>query len=81
MFRLTSTVSRTLYGLRTQAIKPFAVTTNSILAASTQLVSPVRSFKTKSAVKKMCPDCYLVRRKGRVFVYCKSNGKHKQRQG
>lgn len=44
-------------------------------------LSLTRTFKTKSAVKKFCKDCYLVRRKGRVYVYCKSNGKHKQRQG
>lgn len=40
-----------------------------------------RGFKSKSAIKKFCKDCYIVRRKGRVYVYCKSNGKHKQRQG
>ncbi|KAH3686039.1 hypothetical protein WICPIJ_003039 [Wickerhamomyces pijperi] len=41
----------------------------------------VRGFKVKTAVKKMCDDCYVVRRKGRVYVYCKTNKKHKQRQG
>lgn len=40
-----------------------------------------QSFKVRSAVKKFCADCYIVRRKGRVYVYCKSNKKHKQRQG
>lgn len=40
-----------------------------------------RGFKVKTAVKKMCTDCYVVRRKGRVYVYCKTNKKHKQRQG
>ncbi|CCH59356.1 hypothetical protein TBLA_0B05240 [Henningerozyma blattae CBS 6284] len=38
-------------------------------------------FKVRSAVKKFCPDCYIVRRKGKVYVYCKGNKKHKQRQG
>ncbi|SCU88388.1 LAMI_0D09912g1_1 [Lachancea mirantina] len=41
----------------------------------------VRGFKVRTAVKKFCSDCYMVRRKGRVYVYCKSNKKHKQRQG
>lgn len=41
----------------------------------------VREMKTRLSVKLFCPDCYFVRRKGRVFVYCKSHGKHKQRQG
>ncbi|KAM8966584.1 large ribosomal subunit protein bL36m [Pelodytes ibericus] len=38
-------------------------------------------MKTKSSVTKRCKDCYIVRRRGRIFVYCKSNNKHKQRQG
>lgn len=47
------------------------------------LITPglVRGFKVKTAVKKFCNDCYMVRRKGRIYVYCKSNKKHKQRQG
>ncbi|QLG73466.1 hypothetical protein HG535_0E05500 [Zygotorulaspora mrakii] len=40
-----------------------------------------RGFKVRTSVKKFCSDCYIVRRKGRVYVYCKSNKKHKQRQG
>ncbi|KAH3903436.1 mitochondrial 54S ribosomal protein bL36m SCDLUD_001075 [Saccharomycodes ludwigii] len=40
-----------------------------------------RTFKVRTSVKKFCSDCYIVRRKGRVYVYCKSNKKHKQRQG
>ncbi|SCW00497.1 LAFE_0C05490g1_1 [Lachancea fermentati] len=47
------------------------------------LMNPIicRGFKVRTAVKKFCNDCYMVRRKGRVYVYCKSNKKHKQRQG
>ncbi|KAK9320647.1 ribosomal protein L36-domain-containing protein [Lipomyces orientalis] len=40
-----------------------------------------RGIKVRSSVKKLCPDCYVVIRKGRVLVRCKSNPKHKQRQG
>ncbi|CCE92984.1 mitochondrial 54S ribosomal protein bL36m TDEL_0F01730 [Torulaspora delbrueckii] len=40
-----------------------------------------RGFKVRTSVKKFCSECYIVRRKGRVYVYCKSNKKHKQRQG
>ncbi|CDO94919.1 unnamed protein product [Kluyveromyces dobzhanskii CBS 2104] len=43
--------------------------------------SMTRGFKVRTAIKKFCSDCYMVRRKGRVYVYCKSNKKHKQRQG
>jgi large subunit ribosomal protein L36 len=41
----------------------------------------VRTFKVRSAVKKLCPSCASVRRKGKVYIICKENKKHKQRQG
>ena len=28
----------------------------------------------------MCADCKVVRRRGKVFIICKTNPKHKQRQ-
>ncbi|HQO27607.1 MAG TPA: 50S ribosomal protein L36 [Candidatus Pacearchaeota archaeon] len=37
-------------------------------------------MRVKSSIKKLCHDCKLVRRKGRLRVVCK-NPKHKQRQG
>ncbi|MEA2113109.1 MAG: 50S ribosomal protein L36 [Patescibacteria group bacterium] len=37
-------------------------------------------MKVKSSVKKICAQCKIVRRKGRVRVICK-DPKHKQRQG
>ncbi|XP_050651289.1 39S ribosomal protein L36, mitochondrial [Macaca thibetana thibetana] len=41
---------------------------------------PVLSFKTKVVLKKRCRDCYLVKRRGRWYVCCKTNPRHKQRQ-
>ncbi len=38
-------------------------------------------MRVKSSVKKICRHCQIVRRKGRVYVICKKNPKHKQRQG
>jgi ribosomal protein L36 len=38
-------------------------------------------MKVRSAIKKMCTDCYIVKRGNTRFVYCKKHGKHKQRQG
>lgn len=38
-------------------------------------------MKVKASVKKICKDCKIVRRKGRVYVICNANKKHKQRQG
>ncbi|MEX2514890.1 MAG: 50S ribosomal protein L36 [Candidatus Paceibacterota bacterium] len=37
-------------------------------------------MKVKASVKKRCPKCKVVRRKGRVYVTCE-NPRHKQRQG
>lgn len=38
-------------------------------------------MKVRASVKKRCEWCYVVRRKGRLYIYCKKNPKHKQRQG
>ncbi|KAM0043756.1 putative ribosomal protein L36 [Helianthus debilis subsp. tardiflorus] len=38
-------------------------------------------MKVRSSVKKMCEFCRTVKRRGRVFVLCSANPKHKQRQG
>ena len=37
-------------------------------------------MKVRPSVKKMCDNCKIVKRRGRVVVIC-SNPKHKQRQG
>ncbi|MDD5318447.1 MAG: 50S ribosomal protein L36 [Candidatus Pacebacteria bacterium] len=38
-------------------------------------------MKVKTSVKAMCAKCKVVRRKGYLYVVCKSNPRHKQRQG
>ncbi|MEK7451386.1 MAG: 50S ribosomal protein L36 [Patescibacteria group bacterium] len=38
-------------------------------------------MKVRSSVKKICQNCKTVRRCGRIYVICKKNPKHKQRQG
>ncbi|XP_030475747.2 uncharacterized protein LOC115692909 [Syzygium oleosum] len=38
-------------------------------------------MKIRSSVKKMCEFCKTVKRRGRVYVVCSANPKHKQRQG
>ncbi|HTP05184.1 MAG TPA: 50S ribosomal protein L36 [Nitrospirota bacterium] len=37
-------------------------------------------MKVRSSVRKICPKCTLIRRKGIVRVIC-DNARHKQRQG
>lgn len=39
------------------------------------------SMKVRASVKKMCEFCRTVKRRGRVYILCTSNPKHKQRQG
>ncbi|CDR41662.1 CYFA0S07e04764g1_1 [Cyberlindnera fabianii] len=57
--------------------------TKQAFGSSFAVIQPTlaRGFKVRTSVKKLCDDCYVVRRKGRVYVYCKTNKKHKQRQG
>ena len=38
-------------------------------------------MKVKSSIRRLCVECYLVRRKHRLFVQCRKNPKHRQRQG
>lgn len=51
-------------------------------------------MKAKASIKKRCADCYLVKRRKKVvgkngsikikptyYIYCKSNPRHKQKQG
>lgn len=43
-------------------------------------------MKVKASVKKRCEHCYFVQRRNSagkkvVYVYCKRNTRHKQRQG
>uniref|UniRef100_A0A3Q1HR93 Ribosomal protein n=1 Tax=Anabas testudineus TaxID=64144 RepID=A0A3Q1HR93_ANATE len=44
-------------------------------------IQPSAGMKTKSALRRRCKDCFFVRRRGHLFVFCKTNPKHKQRQG
>ncbi|KZT30558.1 hypothetical protein NEOLEDRAFT_1053013 [Neolentinus lepideus HHB14362 ss-1] len=37
-----------------------------------------RGMKVRSSVKVMCDGCSFVRRKGRIYVICSKNPKHKQ---
>lgn len=45
------------------------------------VANQIRGMKVRSAAKKMCRNCRSVKRKGRVYIICKSNPRHKQRQG
>ncbi|TKY85425.1 hypothetical protein EX895_005587 [Sporisorium graminicola] len=57
----------------------WAATQSSPLAKS--LEQQQRGMKVRSSVKKFCDGCSVVRRKGRLYVICSKDPKHKQRQG
>lgn len=38
------------------------------------------SMKVRSSVKRICENCKIVRRRGKLYVIC-DNPRHKQRQG
>jgi large subunit ribosomal protein L36 len=38
-------------------------------------------MKVRTSVKKICRDCKTVKRNGVLFVICKTEPRHKQRQG
>ncbi|HET9678732.1 MAG: 50S ribosomal protein L36 [Buchnera aphidicola (Tetraneura akinire)] len=38
-------------------------------------------MKVRASVKKMCRNCKVVRRRNVIRIICKSDFKHKQRQG
>jgi large subunit ribosomal protein L36 len=38
------------------------------------------TMKVRSSVKRICENCKVVRRQGKVYVIC-TNPRHKQRQG
>ena len=47
-------------------------------AHPTQNPTLTRGMKVRSSVKVMCDGCSVVRRKGRVYILCSKNPKHKQ---
>ncbi|EPT04371.1 hypothetical protein FOMPIDRAFT_1085649, partial [Fomitopsis schrenkii] len=40
--------------------------------------TPARGMKVRSSVKRICDGCSVVRRKGRIYIICSKNPRHKQ---
>ena len=38
-------------------------------------------MKVRTAVRRLCAGCFVVRRRGKIFIVCKLDARHKQRQG
>lgn len=52
-----------------------------VFSRPARLMKGVWSVKVRASVKRICEGCKIVRRKGRAYVICSSNPRHKQRQG
>nr|AYD72446.1 50S ribosomal protein L36 [Batophora oerstedii] len=37
-------------------------------------------MKVRVSVRKICDNCRLIRRKGKILIICSKKAKHKQRQ-
>ncbi|KAF9578951.1 hypothetical protein BGW38_005000 [Lunasporangiospora selenospora] len=60
--------------------QPAQLQTNAAVSM-TGFGAPSRGMKVRASVKKICEGCSSVKRRGRVFIICSKNQKHKQRQG
>ncbi|KAI8052546.1 ribosomal protein L36-domain-containing protein [Syncephalis plumigaleata] len=65
------------------------LTRSAIMATTTPLLTfsmfgmlgQIRGMKVRASIKKRCDGCSIVRRRGRRFVICSRDKRHKQRQG
>jgi large subunit ribosomal protein L36 len=46
---------------------------------STQILEVI--MKVRASIKKICRECKLIKRKGKLRVICSAEARHKQRQG
>lgn len=49
-----------------------------LLQPSVNAFNVIRGMKQKGHLRLRCKDCYFVRREQRLYVMCKSKGRHKQ---
>ncbi|XP_016068051.1 PREDICTED: 39S ribosomal protein L36, mitochondrial [Miniopterus natalensis] len=69
-----------LRGAAPAGVKPSAAVASPLSGQPLPFLQPALGFKTKGVIRKRCRDCYMVKRRGRWFIYCKTNPRHKQRQ-
>ncbi|TRM66285.1 ribosomal protein L36-domain-containing protein [Schizophyllum amplum] len=82
MLRSLMTAARPMLAqLRFAKFSPTTPAVHRATAVLTRTPDLSRGMKVRSSVKPMCDGCNVVRRKGRVYVICKKNPRHKQRQG
>ena len=76
-FRPNTASFHTCVPSRLPLVGSFPLGHPSFLATSCQQQA---GMKSKTSVKRRCKDCFVCIRKGRVYVYCKTHPRHKQRQ-
>ncbi|KAI8356294.1 ribosomal protein L36-domain-containing protein [Mortierella sp. GBAus27b] len=83
--RLTSIpiLSRPAIVAASRAQQPIQLQSNAAVATADTACGfgTTRGMKVRASVKKICDGCSSVKRRGRVFIICSKNQKHKQRQG
>ncbi|KNZ43781.1 ribosomal protein L36 [Puccinia sorghi] len=62
---------------QTPILHPLLSPTHAVLLPNPTF-SLIRGMKVRSSVKKICDGCSVVKRKGRVYVICSKNPRHKQ---
>lgn len=59
----------------------YSVASQNNLYDETTEIDPMKVVSSIGALKYRHPDCQVVKRRGRIYVICKSNPKFKVRQG
>ncbi len=84
--RRANDLATTIVGESRGATPPAAETTSRVAAGDPKRkfgrrnTKAATTMKVRSSVKRICENCKIVRRAGKVLVIC-SNPRHKQRQG
>ncbi|KAF9125112.1 hypothetical protein BGW39_007644 [Mortierella sp. 14UC] len=79
--RLTSVISRPAPATAITTMARFQNQQQNAAMEPSMAFGAARGMKVRASVKKICEGCSSVKRRGRVFIICSKNQKHKQRQG
>lgn len=67
--------------VRVAILRRFSMPEKSNLYDTTCEIDPMKVVSSIGALKYRHPDCQVVKRRGRIYVICKSNPRFKVRQG
>ncbi|KAH9818065.1 ribosomal protein L36-domain-containing protein, partial [Melampsora americana] len=72
---ITKSFNQSTHNVNLNLTKPFI--SNQFITQN-QLNLSNRGMKVRSSVKRICDGCSVVKRKGRVYVICSKDPRHKQ---